>query len=69
MSAKDLDWADLVLVMERKYASALRDRFRNQALPEIDSLEIPDEYSFMDSELIELLESGVEYYLEQNRID
>lgn len=69
VTAKVLEWADLVLVMERKYAGAIRDRFRNLSLPEIDSLEIPDDYPFMDPELVELLESGVEYYLEQNRVD
>jgi len=69
VSERDLGWADLVLVMEQQYAKAIRDRFRVMKLPPIDSLEIPDDYQFMDFQLIELLESGVEYYLDQNRID
>lgn len=59
----DIVWADLILVMETKYAAWIRDSFRDSAIPPIDCLEIPDEYSFMDTELIELLEAGTEYHL------
>jgi predicted protein tyrosine phosphatase len=68
----DLAWADLVLVMERKYASRIRDAFHHlESLPPIESLDISDEYIFMQSELIEILRSSVatvleEFELEQN---
>jgi predicted protein tyrosine phosphatase len=68
----DLAWADLVLVMERKYASRIRDAFRHlEALPPIESLDISDEYIFMQAELIEALRDAVtaaleEFELEQN---
>lgn len=60
ISAADIAWADLILVMEEEYASAIRTQFRHAALPPIQSLDIPDEYGFMDAELIELIHDGVE---------
>ncbi len=60
ITEKDLRWADWVLVMEKKHRSRILDRFRDlDELPRIDSLDIPDDYSFMDLELIELLTEGV----------
>lgn len=60
ISAADIAWADLILVMEAEYASAIRTQFRRAALPPIKSLDIPDEYGLMDAELIELIRVGVE---------
>ena len=57
----DLVWADLVLVMERKYAARIVAAFGHVGeLPAIESLEIPDEFEFMDEELIELLAAAIE---------
>ena len=59
-----LGWADLIFCMEKKHVRRIRDRY-----PEVLSekrvicLNIPDEYEFMDEELLELLESGVDEYL------
>jgi len=61
VSAKDLAWADLALVMERAHRSRIREQFRDEPeLPAIESLDIPDEFEFMDAELIRLLREGVE---------
>jgi len=49
--------------MERKYGAWIRGSFREFELPKIDCLEIPDEYEFMDKELVELLETGTEYHI------
>jgi len=66
ISAKLLAWADVVMVMENEHASRIRDRFRAKVeLPEIVSLEIPDDYPFMDTELIKMLEPAVEEVLEE----
>ena len=44
LSADDLEWADLVLVMERKYKSRILETYRDHPhLPKIVSLDIPDE--------------------------
>ncbi len=51
--------------METKYAAAIRRHFRSSDLPPMSSLEIPDDYAFMDDELVELLESSVEPEIER----
>ena len=60
VSQGDILWADLVLVMEEKHASRLKAEFR-QALryKPVHVLDIPDDYQFMDPELVELLELAV----------
>ncbi len=64
ISDKDLDWADLVLVMERKYKSRILGTFRDHPnLPPIVSLDIPDNYERMNSELVALIENGTEFHL------
>jgi len=63
ISAADLEWADLILVMEEKYASWIRENFRALSLPPMKSLDIPDEYEFMDNELVELIRSSVEPFI------
>jgi len=63
ISNSDIEWADLVLVMERKYKTRILSEFRDYKLPPIESLEIPDEYEYMDDELIELIKTGTEHYI------
>ena len=61
LSAKDLAWADLVLVMERRHKTRILEDFREATdLPHIQSLDIPDDYQFMEPELIDLLREKVE---------
>jgi protein-tyrosine phosphatase len=64
ISNADLDWADLILTMESEHASRIRKLFGNRMLPEIKSLEIPDEYQYMDEDLIELIRSGTEVHIQ-----
>jgi predicted protein tyrosine phosphatase len=56
VSANDLSWADLVVV------ATFRDHPNR---PPIVSLDIPDEFEYMDEELIELIREGVELHLKQ----
>lgn len=63
ISEKDIDWADLILVMETAYKWRILDMFRGRSLPEIHSIDIPDEYEFMDQELVDLIRDRVEYYI------
>ena len=64
ISEKDLDWADLVLVMERKYARRITYLFQSRnSFPPIECLDIPDDYKFMDEELITLIRDGTEYQI------
>lgn len=65
VSEKDLLWADLVLVMERRYKMRICEMFGGlEALPPIESLDIPDEYGYMDEELIEAIREGTEHHLQ-----
>ena len=64
ISAKDLDWADLVLVMEQKYKTRILERFRDHSnMPRIVSLDIPDDYQRMDPGLVDLIREGTEFQL------
>lgn len=55
VSEEDLQWADVVFVMEREHKLWLATRFEGLALPRIDVLDIPDEYECMDPKLVEIL--------------
>ena len=59
VSERDLAWADLVLVMEKKHKRMLDQRFGRDVAREIEVLDIPDDYKAMDPELVELLEERV----------
>ncbi len=65
VSAKDLQWADLVIVMEQKHKQRLAanhpQAMRHQ---NVHVLDIPDNYQFMDPELIAELKSAVDPILE-----
>ena len=64
MRMSDLEWADVIFVMESKHRSRIRESL-SQALGQtpLHVLDIPDDYQFMDPELIELLQERVEPYL------
>lgn len=65
VTAGHLGWADLVFVMEKKHLRRLRESFTEElANKRVICLNIPDEYQFMQPELITLLQSAVPPYLE-----
>lgn len=57
INEKDLAWADVVYVMEKKHKLWIATRFEELDLPEIEVLDIPDEFDVMDPELQEILRS------------
>lgn len=59
VSAADIQWADLILVMEAKYRAWIVTNFRAMKLPPTENLDIPDEYGYLDEELINLLQRSV----------
>jgi predicted protein tyrosine phosphatase len=65
VSEADILWADTVCVMEDKHAAQLKASFREllQGKP-LHVLDIPDDYRYMDPELVELVRSGVAGILE-----
>jgi len=60
VSAEQLDWATVILVMEKNHRSKLTRQHR-QALAgkRVICLDIPDDYAYMQPELIELLQRKV----------
>jgi predicted protein tyrosine phosphatase len=65
ISIADVQWADVILVMEEKHKSRIKAEFtRLLDHKPIHVLDIPDEYKFMDAELVEILEIAVESIIE-----
>ena len=64
VSAKDISWADTIFVMEEKHKNRLKAEFTRMLTNKtIHVLDIPDDYQYMDSELVRELESAVVPYL------
>ena len=60
VSIDDIEWADVILVMEEKHKSRLLAEFtRLLDHKPIHVLDIPDDYRFMDPELVDMLEQSV----------
>lgn len=55
ISENDLNWANLVFVMESRQRSKIRELYSHIELPAMEVLHIPDDYEFMDEELIEMI--------------
>lgn len=65
VSPQDIQWADIIFVMEKKHRNRLIARFtRLLAHKPVHILEIPDDYRYMDAELIAELEARVSTYFE-----
>ncbi len=64
LNAKNILWADLIFVMEKKHRQRMFEKFPNEiSEKQIIVLDIPDEFKFMDSELIEEIEAKVKQYI------
>lgn len=60
-----IGWADLIFAMEKKHVRRLQDKFPHMLRDKkVICLGIPDEYGYMDEELIETLRSAVSGYIE-----
>jgi len=59
-----LAWTDLIFVMEKTHRSRLRSKFGPHLKRQrIICLDIPDDYPFMDPELVKLLKASVPRHL------
>jgi predicted protein tyrosine phosphatase len=64
ISAKLILWADLIFVMEKKHKQRIAERFPEEIYEkEIIILDIPDDYQYMDEELIDEIELKVADFL------
>ncbi|UZE24737.1 phosphotyrosine protein phosphatase [Pseudomonas sp. B21-056] len=60
----DIRWADVIFVMERKHEHRLRAEYaRLLEHKRLHVLDIPDDYRYMDPELVDMLERAVMTYL------
>ncbi len=60
VSLTDIQWADLILVMEWKYKERIRAIGGGMRLPPIQCLAIPDKYRFMDEALVARIKTAAD---------
>ena len=64
LSSEQIEWADIIFVMEKTHARKLRDKFKKYLNGKrIICLDIPDEYDYMQDELVKLLQAKVGRFL------
>jgi len=64
VSAKNIQWADIIFAMEKKHKQRLLENFPVETRKKkIVVLDIEDNYEYMDTELIEIIKTSVEPYL------
>jgi protein-tyrosine phosphatase len=63
-----LEWADIVFVMDAEQRAAIARAFPNHpAAAKVVTLDIKDDYHFLDPELVSLLKERVAPHLEKLR--
>ncbi|OUL82872.1 low molecular weight protein tyrosine phosphatase family protein [Paraburkholderia hospita] len=68
ISMEQVLWADMIFVMERAHKARLSKRFGTSLKSkQIICLDIPDKYTFMQPELIAILERTAGNYLRRNQ--
>ncbi|RAI84388.1 low molecular weight protein tyrosine phosphatase family protein [Algoriphagus yeomjeoni] len=64
VSAKNISWADIIFVMEKKHKQRLLQKFRHEIEDKtLVILDIEDDYQYMDNELIDMIRVSVDQYL------
>ena len=62
-------WADVIFVMEKKHYARIRERFaKSAATKNLICLHIPDEYEYMDDDLVNLLKSTVSEHIDLGKV-
>ena len=63
VTQKELSWADVIIVMEEEQRHEIAKRFPKVYMQKrILNLNIPDIYSYNDSQLVNSLKSGIDEY-------
>jgi len=64
LSSEQVDWADIIFVMEKTHRNKLIRQFRARLRDKrVVCLDIPDDYDFMDPVLVRILENRVGRFL------
>jgi predicted protein tyrosine phosphatase len=65
VTAGHIGWADIIFVMEKKHLRRLREKYASELVGKrVVCLNIPDDYRFMQPELVELLRAAVAPHLD-----
>ena len=65
LTVKDIAWADCICVMEQKHKTWIKEKFhKDLSHKKIIVLDIPDDYQYMDEDLIEILKQSMQHYLD-----
>jgi predicted protein tyrosine phosphatase len=65
LTSELVEWAHIIFVMEKAHRTKVQKRFRaHLKAAQVICLDIPDEYEFMDDELVRLLRTRVSRFLQ-----
>jgi predicted protein tyrosine phosphatase len=64
VSIEDIEWAEYIFVMEKAHKNKLQQKFKSSIKNQhVICLEIPDDYKYMDKELIQILLNKVPKFI------
>ena len=64
LGVEDVEWADMIFVMEQTHKRKLKQRFKQYLTKQrIICLGIPDEYEYMEPELVDIFKRNVPQFL------
>jgi predicted protein tyrosine phosphatase len=64
LTPEQIEWADIIFVMEKTHRNKVSKKFRKHLNSKrVVCLDIPDDYDYMQPELVKLLEAKVERFL------
>jgi len=64
ISVEDIEWADYIFAMEQTHKSKIKKRFKQHlSRQKVVCLGIPDNYEYMDPELVRILEKSVGQFI------
>jgi predicted protein tyrosine phosphatase len=67
LSSEQIEWANIIFVMEKAHRNKLSSKFKAHLNGKrIICLDIPDEYEYMQPELVKLLQAKVGKFLAQS---
>lgn len=68
LTADQVEWAEVIFVMEKQHRRKLAQRFKGPLKgKQVVCLDVPDDYEYMQAELVVLLERKVGAYLRSAR--
>lgn len=65
MTGGHIGWADIIFAMEKKHIRRIKEKYIQELTnKKLICLDIPDDYTYMDEDLIEILKSRVSEHIE-----